>query len=211
MNQLPSVLLLAVPLALGAHAEDQLPQHLRPYDDGMLEAGDFRAAVPDPRPEADGLRLMALTWTEIRYEFRYRISASTPTTLSLESIEFQALFDRSKSWNSEKSNRELLDHEQGHFDLAAIHALRLQLAFEKRLRDGRGITVEGSEQQAVPGMRREIDREFQSTLDALTNANQEYDEVTSHGIKGVEQEQERQKHAAQLMRAIEELRELREK
>ena len=38
---------------------------MRPYKDGPLTPDDFRHPLPDPRPEMDGLRLRATTFTWI--------------------------------------------------------------------------------------------------------------------------------------------------
>lgn len=216
MNQRhPALLLTAVlpcVLLYAARGQDEASEDLRPYEAGPLDASEFRAAVPNPQPRENGIRLEAYTATDIRYELRYYFrTSSTQTRLSLESIEVNAVFDRSKSWNNRKSDRHLLDHEQGHFDLAAIYALRLQLEFDRQLRAGPGIiTVGRDEEQAALNMRREIDRQIGIAVDAVIKANREYDRITAHGSKHREQVSERRKQMDELSRLIEDLRESRE-
>ena len=49
-------------------------------------------------------------------------------------FEATAVSNPSKSWNhGGKKNPGLLDHEQGHFDITQIHALRLCLFHRRRL------------------------------------------------------------------------------
>jgi len=191
--------------------DDSLREHLRRYSDGPLRANDFSATVPDPRPRENGVQLEAFTFVDIAYDVRYqsRVSASR-TRLTLKSIDVYAVVDPSKSWNVKKSSGELMDHEQGHFDLAAIFALRMQLDFDKQLGEGRGITTVGAnEKDAALAMRREIDRLIRAASEEMVKANQEYDRVTAHGSRRAAQQQERRKQIDELTRLVGELKKVR--
>lgn len=75
-----------------------------------LSWSDFRAN-PDPSsPNA------ALTNTSINIEFGYSKTALT--------YAIKCRFDKAKSWVRVKNNL-VLGHEQGHFDIAEIHARKL--------------------------------------------------------------------------------------
>lgn len=188
--------------------DDSLREHLRRYSDGPLTANDFGATVPDPRPRENGVQLEAFTFVDIAYDFRYRSQDSASRTrLTLKSIEVYAVVHRSKSWNLRESSKDLLDHEQGHFDLAAIFALRMQLDFDKQLDEGRGITTTGAnEKDAALAMRRDIDRLIRAASEEMVKANQEYDRVTAHGSRRAAQQRERRKQIDELTRLVGELK-----
>jgi hypothetical protein len=185
---------------------------LRRYSDGPLEAEDFRGTVPSRRPRENGVILDAFTSVDIRYNLRYRGQTNASrTTLTLTSIDVYAVVDQAKSWNSQKSNRNLLDHEQGHFDLAAIYAIRMQCDFDKQLAEGRGIkTVGANEADAALALQREVDRLLNPAVDAMIKANERYDVTTSNGSKRELQQRERKQQLDELSRVVDELGKLRD-
>jgi hypothetical protein len=203
-------LVLQVSLLCGQ--DNEASNDLRRYSDGPLEAKDFHAAVPSRRPRENGVIIDAFTSVDIRYDLRYRGQTNASrTTLTLTSIDVYSVVDQSKSWNSQKSNRNLLDHEQGHFDLAAIYAIRMQCDFEKQLAEGRGIkTVGANEADAALALQREVDRLVRPVVDAMIKANERYDVTTSNGSKRELQQRERKQQLDKLSRLVDELGKLRD-
>src|SRR5687767_8495044 len=101
----------------------------RRYEEGPLAQDDF-GDVPAFVPAGASAR----TATELLYNFRYKYrSTSRSTTITLSSIEIDAYIRRDQSWNLNPENKALLDHEQGHADIAQIECLKARLAFRERL------------------------------------------------------------------------------
>lgn len=194
--------------AHGQEYDDSQAANVRRYSKGPLEASDFSGAVPNARPRENGVPIEAFTLVDIAYDVRYRSrKTASRTRLTLTSIDIYAVVDRSKSWSVGKLDDSLLDHEQGHFDLAAIYALRVQFDFNKQMDEGRGLTTVGAnETDAALAMRREIDRLTRTACNEMIKANQRYDRVTAHGSDRTAQRRERKKQLDELSRLIEEVR-----
>jgi hypothetical protein len=175
----PVVLLLLSALAGTTLATDR-----RPYADGPLSKGDF---LEEPRElPAGGL---ARTATELLYKFDYTYKGSARnTTAMLDRIEINAYIRRDKSFNLRPDDKGLMDHEQGHADIAQIHCLRARLAFQKTMRKGRIEATGSSLKDAQTALNREIERQIQEFVTAMRDADAEYDRATSHGLGGKQPE-----------------------
>jgi hypothetical protein len=181
MKSLAAAIALAIslPLGIGFAADDR-----RKYDDGPLTIADFKA------PTQDGTRGAAFTSTQLSYEMRYRYkSAGDNVTVTLESITIDAHIRRDQSWNKEPENKRLLDHEQGHADIAQIHCLKARLAFRDKLAKKKGITATaGSLQDAAAALDREVRKEMSAFENAAREADSEYDRETMNGLGGTQAE-----------------------
>jgi hypothetical protein len=149
----------------------------RKYEEGPLTSDDFRA---EPQ---DVARAAAKTVTQLGYDFRYRYkSNSRNTTAFLESITIEAYIRRDQSWNSKPDDKALLDHEQGHADIARIHCLQARLAFRK-LQKGQGLSATASSlKEALSALEREIQKEMRVFEQAARDADAEYDRETRSGL-----------------------------
>jgi hypothetical protein len=157
----------------------------RKYEDGPLTKDDF-GEIPAFVPAGASAR----TVTELLYNYHYKYrSNSRSTTITLSSIEINAYIRRDQSWNRNLDNEALLDHEQGHADIAQIECLRARLAFRERLRKGRPIEVTASSlKEAETALQREVKREMDKYEQAAREADAEYDRATSHGLNGQQAE-----------------------
>jgi hypothetical protein len=169
--------LLALVIETAVAAEDS-----RAYDDGPLTADDFRGQVPD------GSKAAAKTVTQFAFEFKYRYkSTARLTTVTLEYITISAHIRRDQSWNRNPDDKRLLDHEQGHADIAQIHCLQARAAFRKKLVKGPNLTATASSlSEAAAALDREIRKEIAVFEKAARDADAEYDRETVNGL-GVKQ------------------------
>lgn len=165
----------------------------RPYDDGPLTADDFRGEPPEASSAA------AKTATQFAFEFKYRYkSTARLSTATLDKITITACIRRDTSWNRYPDDARLLDHEQGHADIAQIHCLQARLAFRKRLIKGPHLSATSSSlTEAVAALEREIRKEIARFETAARDADAEYDRVTANGV-GAEQAEWRRVHAETL-------------
>lgn len=86
-----------------------------------LDWGDFKG-VPDPSADAAATTVSALSYTFNGYLDGKRL---------VYEYQVQALFFPEKSWvRQEQKDDELLLHEQLHFDITALYAIRLRRAFD---------------------------------------------------------------------------------
>ena len=186
------IALAASVVQAGVHAQNE-PAKYRNYADGPLTAKDFRAPIPG-FVEFRGQK--ALTTTDFRYDFQYRLYRSRRlTTARLSSIDIRAVVIPSQCWNREPENSRLMDHEQGHFDLTYIAALRARLDFStsKSLAGG-GV----NDEQAIKDLRQQLDRRFRLLREELRSAHVEYDEITRHGAALGPQREQRDRQKQQI-------------
>ena len=169
----------------------------RLHSDGPLKREHFKADIPSGRDDLD-----AVVYTRLRYGYKFRTDVVddgfelTCTTIVCCS---EQLPDR--SWIRDSAKAELLDHEQGHLDLAEVVArkaeARLRYLVRKSKIKSRSTTVEAAEKALIRTIRAQLmpfDRE-------LANVNDEYDRVTSHGRDEDAQKTERRKQR-KLMRDL---------
>jgi hypothetical protein len=120
----------------------------RPYADGPLTAADFSGKRPAQSPVNMGIEMVANTECEVRYEYRSTVEqkGQNPWTARMSSFECTAVIVPEKCWNAQPESRRILDHEQGHFDLAEIAARRAQQHFSGLARDGKAIARVGTDE-----------------------------------------------------------------
>jgi hypothetical protein len=148
----------------------------------------------------------AETQTTLVYKLEYRLYRSGRRSVaSLKSIDVRAMFIPSRSWNREPRNARLLDHEQGHFDITHIAALRVRLRFatSKRI-SGSGL----DDEQAIQDLQQQVDRSFRlfAEEDKIRAAHVEYDEITRHGAESGPQEEQRRRQKDEIAKLTERLK-----
>jgi len=184
--------LIASPVPIGVFSQQNGTAKTRDYSDGPLTAKDFQAPIPG---FVRSVGRQALTTTDFRYEFEYRLYRSRRrTTARLSSIHIRAVVILSKSWNRQPGDARLMDHEQGHFDLTYIAVLRARLAFASRRMTGGA----ASDEHAIKNLRQQLDRHFRLLKEELVAAHVEYDEITNHGMKSGPQEEQRNQQRRQI-------------
>jgi hypothetical protein len=171
-------------LALLAVGSVVAAENVRPYDDGPLTEDDFRGKPPETITAA------AKTVTQFAFEFTYRYKTTARlTTASLDRITITACIRRDQSWNRNPEDKRLMDHEQGHADIAQIHSLKARLAFRKKLGKGPNVTATASSlKEAAAALDREVRKEVAIFEQATRDADAEYDRQTANGLGGKQAE-----------------------
>lgn len=173
-----------------AQAPAQPPDGTRNYETGPLTQRDFAATAPD-----DNLQLAAFTTSDLHFNFAYRYqSVPGRVTATLSEMEVLAIVIPGKSWLRRTLDVRLLDHEQGHFDLTYIAALRQRIHFAKMLR-GRmqdRLSAVGTDlNMAVEALRKKVAAHLQEACQTLLVDQTEYDRVTQQGLKPDTQAEQR--------------------
>lgn len=185
-----------------ALAEDPPASVLR-YGERPLKSSDFRAPVPDERPAIEP-RIEAFSHTEVRYQYQLRTRRrSGRWQAEIQSIDVEAVFIPEKSWNAQPGDARLLDHHQGHFDLAQIAALAVQSELDhlqraRRLPVGRGT----SEASAQADLEMQIARLVRGHTDALQRDHDYFDQITRYGTLADVEARERQQQQETLRRRM---------
>jgi hypothetical protein len=113
----------------------------------------------------------------------------------LDSITITACIRRDQSWNRYPENERLLDHEQGHADIAQIHCLQARLAFRKLLAKRQAPSATASTpSEAVASLERAIRKEIATFEKAARDSDAQYDRETANGA-GPQQQEWRRIHA----------------
>ena len=165
---------------------------MRTYQSGPLTAADFRAAAPR---EA---KLDALTVTELRYEYRYQTWTDSQgnCTLQLTQVLVETWLDRSRSWNRKPADGELLEHEQGHFEVTEAVRRKAIAYWKGRVKQVR--LRRSSEKAARKAAGELVQREMAPFFERLRLMHALYDRETQHGRDTEQQRRWRQKLAAEL-------------
>ena len=121
---------------------------------------DFRA-----RPDRDSQNA-AMTGTNIKFDFIYN---------SKDGFHFhiQCFFDKNSSWGRIK-NDYILSHEQGHFDIAEIHARKLYKALKEYQPD-------------IAKANEQLNRIYNKVMQELNATQSKYDEETNFSLNKEEQ------------------------
>lgn len=200
-----SILLCAnmlVGLASFSSASDPRPQ-LRRYDQGPLAHAEFRTNVRAALPGK------ALTMTRTMFTYRFEVIQTSAKTYEAKptSLDAFSVFLPDESWWHRRAPRSLLDHEQGHFDIAEIAARRLRLAFRKALASDKPIRGLGDSMEAA---QRSLEKKLQDVVDAankqVEEENMQYDIRTQHGVRTSTQNEARRIQLLTLARLQQELR-----
>ena len=170
------------------------PEGLVQHGDGPLAARHFVGTVPATLPVREGITLHAMTETELRYVFRYdgRLEDGQYVA-SLAELRTFAVFVGRKSWASGSISTQLLDHEQGHFDITETFARRAQQHFDKLLAGDQPLSARGSDEAAArQALREQILKELRAFYEAAAKEHARYDQSTRHGTRSREQQKYRQ-------------------
>ena len=155
---------------------------VRKYEDGPLTPDDFQGQRPEDVSDDEAIH-DAFIRTQLKYEIRYEVQTNgKTTTVKLESINAYAVIDQNNSWNLRKDDAELLDHEQGHFDLTHATALRIEIQLRGGIKSRQPLTTKAETQEAAI---KELDRKIMEVVDRLSKdevkTQLEYDRLTEHG------------------------------
>ncbi|MCO6457302.1 MAG: hypothetical protein J5I93_18545 [Pirellulaceae bacterium] len=180
----------------------QQPEPVRTYAQGPLTADDFRGQPPDQAKLPGGnLPALAYTATELRYDCRYRLVRRDRTwTAWLTQLDAVAVLKRDECWILRKEDRRLMDHEQGHFDLAQIWAERAEAGIKTAIERGELRESRATEQAAIDALQAAIDRKMETYRQGLVAADRDYDQVTRYGTLAGQQAEQRGRHT-ELLRA----------
>ena len=195
-----SLLGVALSLTTTEDRERNSRPSFRAYRKGPLRADDFHATPPAKPPKADGLHALAYTATDVRHKMRYRYTQRRRRFSAwLTSLQVDAVVLCDQSWNKQKQNCDLLDHEQGHFDITEIQTRRIQLHMRKLIKRGKALKVVAtSKQDAVTKLQAQIRAELKPFVDASKRGHETYDELTRHGTRRQAQAEQRRKQKQSL-------------
>jgi hypothetical protein len=193
-----SAALLMAALAVAGSAEAQTQEvkksgKLRRYADGPLTVEDFAGKPPERSPIKLGIDMVANTECQVQYDYRAAIEQRGLNQWTARVTRFTcvAVVDPEKCWLTWRDNRRVLDHEQGHFDLAELAARRAQQHFAGLIRDKKAL-ASGRDPRAAE---RELDAEIKKTMEqvyqSLDKAQKTYDEETLHGTSVFAQRRQR--------------------
>lgn len=176
---------------------------VRTYAQGPLTADDFRGQPPDGAKLPGGnLPALAYTVTELRYDCRYRSARRDRTwTAWLTELDAVAVLKRGESWNLRPEDRRLMDHEQGHFDLAQIWAERAEAGIKTAIERGELRESRATEQAAIDALQAAINRKMETYRQGLVAADRDYDQVTRYGALAGKQAEQRGLHTELLRSA----------
>ena len=171
----------------------------RRFADGPLTPDDFKMAAPNPAPNDAGIPMVAMTYAELRYSFHYRWEDKNGRATAWPAdVDLFAALDRARSWNTQPQSARILDHEQGHFDIAEIQARlgveKLNKALAERKYIGRGKT----EVEARADLEKQLKKEFDALVAQLLTAQTDYDHATQHGLATAAQAEARKAQKEQL-------------
>lgn len=187
-------------VASGANQDTKKPPKFRRYADGPLTAADFAGKAPEQSPINMGIEMVANTECEVRYEYRAAVQQRAPDlwTARITSFTCAAVVVPGKCWNTQPESRRVLDHEQGHFDVAEIGARRAQKHFTSPSRDRKVATAGRDRRAAERKLDQEIKKAMQEVYDGLAKAQKTYDEETRHGTAILPQIRHREWQRAEL-------------
>jgi hypothetical protein len=139
------------------------------------------------------LSALAYSATELRYEYRY-LTRQRDGRWTAWVAEFHAygVLLREDSWLISKNNPGLLDHEQGHFDLAELWARRAQAEVRDSIRRRQLRETAVSEQRAVRQLQEAVAKKVEKFREAMLQAHRSYDQVTRYGTLADKQAEQRQ-------------------
>lgn len=171
----------------------------RRYGDGPLTAEDFVGDVPELRI-INGITMRSNVFTDVRYTYQCdgRNLPNGKFEVRLTQAEVFAIVDRRKSWNAAPEDAALMDHEQGHFDISALTAARLQARFDRLIKD-KSLRVMGADRAAAL---QEMEKKVAAQMDELRQTWRDeqatYDRETVHGADFRKQAEFRRQHREML-------------
>lgn len=157
----------------------------RPYEQGPLGPSDYGIDPPESRQG-----LAANTYVNIRYRY---LARTTPTRRGVKatatSVTVDAEVDSAQSWNLDLGNSRLLAHEQLHFDITHLYAVRWQRVLDTQVAKQRLTAFAKDKDAAAAQLNAAIDRDFQTVKDAMFKFQKQYDDETSRGLDHMRQDQ----------------------
>jgi hypothetical protein len=173
---------------------------MRLYTNGPLTPDEY-PPKPSNAPEGFGAR----TDSQLRYhvDFEY-IYNSTSVTCQSTNLIVYAVFEPKSSWADPQRIADLLDHEQGHFDITHKHALLANAALTAKAKRKQFKATASNAERARAGLAKRIEAEIEKFAERGVAENKAYDEATRHGALTEAQKEWRE-------RQKKELRELQEK
>jgi hypothetical protein len=158
-------------------AEPPNPRTMRLYNEGPLAASEY-PGKPADAPAGFGAR----TDTQLRYhaEFEYLVGPST-VICQVKELTFYAVLSPETSWADPERIGELLDHEQGHFDITQKHVLLATAALKPKVAR-KAIKASGATpEKAKAALSKRLEAEVKPFADRGIAENKAYDEATRHG------------------------------
>lgn len=173
----------------------------RLYKQGPLRFDEFRRDAEDAQPG----KAYTMTRVLFKYSFHVRGRAGQHEA-RLTAIKVYSVFLPEASWWAAKEDEWLLDHEQGHLDIAEIAARRLQLTFNRRFKAKRWISATGkTSDKAKVALEAKIAKIMEVANEQVLEENKEYDASTSHGLWDKEQREARRIQQLTLKKLADEL------
>jgi hypothetical protein len=194
------VLLVLVGVVAMAAEEQPKQENLeRRYQLGPLVAEDFRGSPP-PGNAGKGNDYAAGIETTVRWTVRYRIDQTGKKfTIKLTEVDVFAAVYPYKSFNNRPIDKALLDHEQGHFDIAEIFAREMRIKLTEEIRRGKPLTVSGTTQkEASEQVDVELNRLLKDARESLSQRHEQYDAITNHGDNPEKQKLQRDEQKEKL-------------
>jgi hypothetical protein len=190
---------------VAAAAEHALPPG-RSYQDGPLSADDFQAVPADNSP------LTACTMTDLRWDYCYQYQRTGRTVSAfLKELTIDAVVVASQSWNRRPGDKRLLDHEQGHFDLAWVAALQARRHFAEEYQTRKLTATGATSALAFESLRRKVEQELRAAQERLIASHAEYDRVTRHGLDRAAQAEQRKSQFAAIEKLTDDVKKLEAK
>lgn len=175
----------------------------RSYSEGPLTLDDYHAPTPDDTGGLD-----AVTTSDIRFDFEYQVRFTRErATAYVTELKIDAVVIPAESWIKLRSSARLMDHEQGHFDLTYIAALRARLEAAKRAtKRQRLIVTAATPDAATELLGREVKQFMQPFFDDAFAEQKKYDVITKHGRVRTAQAEQRRKQIETIKSLTEELK-----
>jgi hypothetical protein len=192
-------------MATAALADDK-PKPARKHSDGPLAVEDFEGK-PDPSSSF-------AAWSHLQFEFsfgyRFERLRGGRVSLSLTKIDVWSQIKRDQSWIRRPKDPLLLDHEQGHFDIAEAHALAGRIKLRTLIQaSAPQLTLQAdSEEAGRQAMHDKLVELLKPFIDDSRTANQEYDRDTANGTDAAAQADARKQQRERLHQLHKELEKL---
>jgi hypothetical protein len=177
----------------------------RPYADGPLTAADLAGKPPERSPVNLGIEMVARTECQVQYDYRFTgaKTGSDEWTVRLSRFTCKAVLVPEKCWNTMPGSPRVLDHEQGHFDLAEIFARRTQQHFDRLMADRKAKATGMDSRSARKALENDIKKAMAEVYESLNKAQKTYDEETRHGTSRRAQAAHREWQRAELNKLAE--------
>jgi hypothetical protein len=176
--------------SLFADETSSVKSKLRRYEQGPLAIHEFRGK-PDRLSTGN-----ALTMTRVMFTFQFQIEQLANDQFKAELSSFTAFtvfLPEESWWDDARAHRGLLDHEQGHFDVAETAARRVNVAILRMFKSGKTISgVGATHAMAERALIKKMETLIKVADEQGAEENKAYDCRTRHGLwRNVQAEQRR--------------------